>query len=85
MPLVIGFCLVAAFVAIVFLVVLPSKDGGKKETKTKIVSAAGDAANVNAAAPTGQADPLPAQLMQNVVVRKDFATDSLTFKVGLGL
>jgi type IV secretion system protein VirB10 len=40
-------------VAIVFLVVLPSNDGGKKETKTKIVSAAGDAANVNAAAPTG--------------------------------
>ena len=38
-PLVIGFCLVAAFVAIVFLVVLPSNDSGKKETKTKIVSA----------------------------------------------
>jgi type IV secretory pathway VirB10-like protein len=52
-PLVIGFCLVAAFVVIVFLVVLPSNDGGKKETKTKIVSAAGDAANVNADAPTG--------------------------------
>src|ERR1700761_6841436 len=52
-PLVIGFCLVATFVAIVFLVVLPSNDGGKKETKAKIVSAAGDAANVNADAPTG--------------------------------
>ena len=33
-PLVIGFCLVAAFVAIVFLVVLPGNDSGKKETKT---------------------------------------------------
>ena len=52
-PLVIGFCLVAAFVAIVFLVVLPSNDSGKKETKAKIVSAAGDAANVNADAPIG--------------------------------
>jgi type IV secretory pathway VirB10-like protein len=52
-PLVIGFCLVAAFVAIVFLVVLPSNDSGKKETKTKIVSAAGEAANVNASAPIG--------------------------------
>ena len=52
-PLVIGFCLVAAFVAIVFLVVLPSNDSGKKETKAKIVSAEGDAANVNADAPIG--------------------------------
>ena len=52
-PLVIGFCLVAAFVAIVFLVVLPSNDSGKKETKTKIVSADGEAANVNASAPIG--------------------------------
>src|ERR1700736_6004024 len=52
-PLLIGFCLVAAFVAIVFLVVLPSNDSGKKETKAKIVSAAGDAANVNAEAPIG--------------------------------
>jgi type IV secretion system protein TrbI len=52
-PLMIGFCLVAAFVAIVFLVVLPSNDSGRKETKAKIVSAAGDAANVNASAPIG--------------------------------
>ena len=52
-PLVIGFCLVAAFVAIVFLVVLPSNDSGKKDTKAKIVSAAGEAANVNADAPVG--------------------------------
>ena len=52
-PLVIGFCLVAAFVAIVFLVVLPSNDNARKETKTKIVSAAGDAANINASAPIG--------------------------------
>jgi hypothetical protein len=52
-PLVIGFCLVAAFVAIVFLVVLPSNDSGKKETKAKIVSADGEAANVNASAPIG--------------------------------
>src|SRR5580704_14319545 len=52
-PLMIGFCLVAAFVAIVFLVVLPSNESGKKETKTKIVSAAGEAANVNASAPIG--------------------------------
>ena len=52
-PLVIGFCLVAAFVAIVFLVVLPSNDNGRKETKTKIVSAEGEAANVNAGAPIG--------------------------------
>ena len=52
-PLMIGFCLVAAFVAIVFLVVLPSNDSGKKETKTKIVSAAGEAANINASAPIG--------------------------------
>ena len=50
-PLMIGFGLVAAFVAIVFLVVLPGNDSGKKETKTKIVSAAGEAANVNADAP----------------------------------
>ena len=52
-PLVIGFCLVAAFVAIVFLVVLPSNDSGKKETKARIVSADGEAANVNASAPIG--------------------------------
>jgi type IV secretion system protein TrbI len=52
-PLAIGFCLVAAFVVIVFLVVLPSNDSGKKETKTKIVSAAAEAANVNAGAPIG--------------------------------
>ena len=52
-PLVIGFCLVAAFVAIVFLVVLPSNESAKKETKTKIVSAAGEAANINASAPIG--------------------------------
>jgi type IV secretion system protein TrbI len=52
-PLMIGFILVAAFVAIVFLVVLPSNDSARKETKTKIVSAAGEAANVNASAPIG--------------------------------
>jgi type IV secretion system protein TrbI len=52
-PLLIGFCLVAAFVAIVFLVVLPGNDSGKKETKAKIVSADGEAANVNASAPIG--------------------------------
>ena len=52
-PLVIGFGLVATFVAIVFLVVLPGNDSGKKETKTKIVSAAGEAANINASAPIG--------------------------------
>ncbi len=52
-PLVIGFCLVAAFVAIVFLVVLPSNDSARKETKTKIVSAEGEAAAINAGAPSG--------------------------------
>ena len=52
-PLVIGFCLVAAFVAIVFLVVLPSNDNARKETKTKIVSAESEAAAINAGAPTG--------------------------------
>jgi hypothetical protein len=52
-PLVIGFCLVAAFVAIVFLVVLPSNDSPRKETKTKIVSAEGEAAAINAGAPSG--------------------------------
>jgi hypothetical protein len=56
-PLVIGFCLVAAFAAIVFLVVLPSNDSGKKETKTKIVSAEGEAANINADAPIGFVPP----------------------------
>jgi len=49
-PLVIGFCLVAAFVAIVFLVVLPSNDSARKETKTKMVSAEGEAAAINAGA-----------------------------------
>ena len=34
-PLVIGFCLVAAFVAIVFLVVLPSNDNARKKTGPK--------------------------------------------------
>ena len=43
-PLVIGFCLVAAFVAIVFLVVLPSNDNTRKETKTRIVSSESEAA-----------------------------------------
>jgi type IV secretion system protein TrbI len=52
-PLVIGFCLVATFVAIVFLVVLPSNDSGRKEAKAKIVSAEGEAANINASAPIG--------------------------------
>jgi type IV secretion system protein VirB10 len=52
-PLVIGFCLVAAFVAIVFLVVLPGNEGARKETKTKIVSAEGEADAINAGAPTG--------------------------------
>jgi type IV secretory pathway VirB10-like protein len=52
-PLLIGFCLVAAFVAIVFLVVLPSNDNAKKETKTKIVSAESEAAAINAGAPNG--------------------------------
>ena len=52
-PLLIGFCLVAAFVAIVFLVVLPSNDSARKETKTKIVSAEGEAAAINAGAPSG--------------------------------
>jgi len=52
-PLVIGFCLVAAFVAIVFLVVLPSNDSARKETKTKIVSAESEAAAINAGAPSG--------------------------------
>ena len=57
-PLMIGFILVAAFVAIVFLVVLPSNDSARKATKTKIVSAAGEAANVNASAPIGSAGAL---------------------------
>jgi type IV secretion system protein VirB10 len=52
-PLLIGFLLVAAFVAIVFLVVLPSNDSAKKETKTRIVSAEGEAAAINAGAPNG--------------------------------
>ena len=52
-PLVIGFCLVAMFVAIVFLVVLPGNDSAKKETKTKVVSAASEADAINAGAPTG--------------------------------
>ena len=52
-PLLIGFCLVAAFVAIVFLVVLPGNDSARKETKTKIVSAASEADAINAGAPTG--------------------------------
>lgn len=52
-PLVIGFCLVAAFVAIVFLVVLPTSDSARKETKAKIVSAEGEAAAINASAPSG--------------------------------
>jgi type IV secretion system protein VirB10 len=65
-PLVIGFCLVAAFVAIVFLVVLPSNDNARKETKTRIVSSEGEAAAINAGAPNGfiaartaQAAPAP--------------------------
>ena len=52
-PLLIGFCLVAAFVAIVFLVVLPSNDSARKETKTKIVSSESEAAAINAGAPNG--------------------------------
>src|SRR5215471_9654885 len=52
-PLLIGFLLVAAFVAIVFLVVLPSNDSARKETKTKIVSAESEAAAINAGAPNG--------------------------------
>jgi len=52
-PLLIGFLLVAAFVAIVFLVVLPSNDNARKETKTKILSAESEAAAINAGAPTG--------------------------------
>lgn len=52
-PLVIGFCLVAAFVAIVFLVVLPNNDSARKEAKTKIVSAESEAAAINAGAPAG--------------------------------
>jgi type IV secretory pathway VirB10-like protein len=52
-PLLIGFCLVAAFVAIVFLVVLPGNDSARKETKTTIVSSEGEAAVINAGAPTG--------------------------------
>ena len=52
-PLMIGFCLVSAFVVIVFLVVLPGNDSAKKETKTKIVSSEGEAANINASAPIG--------------------------------
>src|SRR5258708_17582422 len=52
-PLVIGFCLVAAFVAIAFLGVLPSNDSARKETKTKIVSPETEAAVINASAPTG--------------------------------
>ncbi len=52
-PLLIGFLLVAAFVAIVFLVVLPGNDSARKETKTKIVSSEGEAAAINAGAPTG--------------------------------
>jgi type IV secretion system protein VirB10 len=52
-PLLIGFVLVAAFVAIVFLVVLPSNDNTRKETKTRIVSSEGEAAAINAGAPNG--------------------------------
>jgi len=52
-PLLIGFCLVAAFVAIVFLVVLPSNDNARKEPKTKIVSSESEAAAINAGAPNG--------------------------------
>jgi len=52
-PLLIGFILVAAFVAIVFLVVLPSNDNARKETKTRIVSSEGEAAAINAGAPNG--------------------------------
>src|SRR5258705_3100151 len=52
-PLAIGFCLVAAFVVIVFLVVLPGSDSARKEAKTKIVSSEGEAANINASAPIG--------------------------------
>jgi type IV secretory pathway VirB10-like protein len=61
-PLVIGFCLVAAFVAIVFLVVLPTNDSARKDTKTKIVSAEGEADAINAGAPSGfvPARPAPA-------------------------
>jgi type IV secretion system protein TrbI len=56
-PLVIGFCLVAMFVAIVFLVVLPGNEGAKKEAKTKIVSAESEAAAINAGAPSGFVPP----------------------------
>ena len=59
-PLVIGFCLVAAFVAIVFLVVLPSNDSTRKETKTRIVSSDSEAAAINAGAPTGFVAGAPA-------------------------
>jgi type IV secretion system protein VirB10 len=52
-PLLIGFVLVASFVAIVFLVVLPSNDNARKETKTRIVSSEGEAAAINAGAPNG--------------------------------
>jgi type IV secretion system protein TrbI len=75
-PLVIGFCLVAAFVAIVFLVVLPANEHARKETKTKIVSAEGEAAAINAGAPTGfvpprttQTPPAPAPTPEPIAYR----------------
>src|SRR5438132_948302 len=75
-PLVIGFCLVAAFVAIVFFVVLPGNDSARKETKTKIISAEGEAAAINAGAPTGfvparttQTPPAPVPTPEAVAYR----------------
>jgi type IV secretory pathway VirB10-like protein len=75
-PLVIGFCLVAAFVAIVFLVVLPSNDNARKETKTRILSSESEAAAINAGAPSGfiaartsQTPAAPAPTLEQVAYR----------------
>jgi type IV secretion system protein TrbI len=75
-PLMIGFCLVGAFVAIVFFVVLPGNDSARKETKTKIISAEGEAAAINAGAPTGfvparttQTPPAPVPTPEPVAYR----------------
>ena len=76
-PLLIGFLLVAAFVAIVFLVVLPSNDNAaKKENKTRIVSSETDAAAINAGAPSGfvparsaSTPPAPAPTPEQVAYR----------------
>jgi type IV secretion system protein TrbI len=56
-PLLIGFGLVVAFIAIVFLVVLPSGEKSRRTTQAKVVSAAGDAAAINAGAPNGFVPP----------------------------